>query len=138
MLILLAEVYFYHKELFMVYKKIKPRHIEQEFNRHFFKPRGIPLCELQIIRLGHEEMEAIRLIDVEHLNQQDAAEKMQVSRATMQRVIDSAREKVGKALMAGQAIEIEGGNYIIKPCKDRRRHGNGNHTSIINNNEKSS
>jgi predicted DNA-binding protein (UPF0251 family) len=122
----------------MVYKKIKPRCIEQKFNRYFFKPRGISLRELQIIRLGHEEMEAIRLIDVEHLNQQDAAEKMQVSRATMQRVIDSAREKVGKALIAGQAIEIEGGNYIIKPCKGRRRHGNGNHTSIINNNEKSS
>ena len=120
----------------MVYKKIKPRHIEREFNRHFFKPRGIPLCELQIIRLGHEEMEAIRLIDVEHLNQQDAAKNMQVSRATMQRIIDSAREKIGKALITGQAIEIEGGNYIIKPYKGRRWHTDGKYTSIINNNEK--
>ena len=104
----------------MVYTTIKPRCIEKEFNNYFFKPRGIPLCELVVIRLGHEEMEAIRLIDVEHLNQQDAAEKMQVSRATMQRVIDSAREKVGKALIEGQAIEIEGGHYIIKKNKKCR------------------
>lgn len=59
-------------------------------------------------------MEAIRLIDVEHLNQQVAAEQMQVSRATMQRTIDSARAKIGQALITGQAIKIEGGNYILK------------------------
>lgn len=114
------------KSRIMVYKKIRPRCIEKEFNKYFFKPRGVPLCELAIIRLGHKEMEAIRLIDVEHINQQDAAKKMLISRATMQRIIDSAIEKVGNALIEGQAIEIEGGHYIIKARKGQR------HSETIN------
>lgn len=99
-------------------QKFKPRYIENEFEKHFFKPRGVPLSQLTIVRLGHEEMEAIRLIDVEHMNQQDAAIKMNISRTTMQRIIDSAREKVGKALIEGHAIEIQGGHYALKnDCK---------------------
>lgn len=102
-------------------QETKPRCIEKEFEKHFFKPSGIPLKNLEIIKLGHEEMEAIRLIDVEHLNQIDAAERMNISRATMQREIDSAREKIGRALINGLAIEINGGHYIVKTCHGRKR-----------------
>lgn len=103
---------------------IKSRFIDKEFDNHFFKPSGVPLSDLEIVQLGHEEMEAIRLIDVDHLNQQDAAERMNISRATMQRVIDAAREKVGKALINGMAIEIAGGHYTTRErfCGRRRRY----------------
>lgn len=100
----------------------KPRYIEKEFDKHFFKPNGIPLRSLEIIKLGHEELEAVRLIDVEHMNQNEASELMKISRATMQRVIDAAREKIGKALINGYAIEIDGGNYAIKACHRHRNH----------------
>lgn len=102
-------------------QETKPRSIEKEFEKHFFKPNGVPLKSLEITRLGHEEMEAVRLIDVEHLNQIDAAEKMNISRATMQRVIDTARAKIGTALINGIAIEIDGGHYVVKTCHGRKR-----------------
>jgi predicted DNA-binding protein (UPF0251 family) len=105
--------------------EIKSRSIEKEFATHFFKPKGIPLMDLQIVTLGHEEMEAVRLIDVDHMNQIDAAKKMNISRATMQRVIDAAREKIGRALIEGHAIEITGGNYIIKDGCGRRGRRDG-------------
>ena len=110
----------------MAPKEFKQRFIEKKFDGYFFKPTGIPIRNLEIIKLAHEELEAIRLIDVEHLNQQDAAILMKISRSTMQRVIDKAREKIGSALINGFAIEIGGGNYQIKPncCRKRnRRHG---------------
>ena len=102
---------------------IKSRFIEREFENYFFKPRGIPLTELEIIQLGHEELEAIRLIDVEHMNQQDAAVKMNVSRATMQRIINGAREKVGRTLIRGLGMEIAGGHYTTKGgyCQKKKR-----------------
>jgi len=100
---------------------IKPRCIEKEFSSYFYKPSGVPLSQLQIITLAHEELEAIRLIDVLHLNQIDAAEKMNISRSTMQRVIDTAREKLGSAIINGFAIRIEGGTYTVKNCNKRNR-----------------
>lgn len=78
-----------------------------------FKPAGIPLAELEEEVLTVEELEAIRLKDLEGLEQEDCAERMEVSRPTFQRVLSSAREKVAKALIEGKAIRVEGGNYRL-------------------------
>jgi uncharacterized protein len=77
----------------------------------YFKPAGIPLRELEEIRLSVEELEAIRLKDLEDLEQEQCAEKMNISRPSFVRIIDSARQKVAEALIQGKAIRIEGGNF---------------------------
>jgi len=77
----------------------------------YFKPAGIPLRVLEEVRLSIEEAEAIRLKDLEGLEQEQCAEKMSISRPTFQRVLASARQKVADALLNGKAIRIEGGNF---------------------------
>ena len=77
----------------------------------YFKPAGIPLRFLEEVRLSVEEAEAIRLKDVEGLDQEQCAEKMNISRPTFHRVLSSARHKLAFALLTGKAIRIEGGNF---------------------------
>ena len=78
-------------------------------NTTFFKPRGIPLVELEEITLAFDEYEALRLADLEGLYQEDAALRMNISRPTFGRIIESAHKKVADALINGKAIKIEGG-----------------------------
>jgi predicted DNA-binding protein (UPF0251 family) len=75
----------------------------------YFKPRGIPLSMLEEVILTVDECEAIRLADFEGLYQEQAAEKMAVSRQTFGRIIESAHKKVAEALVKGKALKIEGG-----------------------------
>jgi predicted DNA-binding protein (UPF0251 family) len=77
----------------------------------YFKPAGIPLVNLQEVHLLVEEAEAIRLKDVDGLEQEECAEKMNISRSTFSRILDSARQKIADALLNGKAIRIEGGNF---------------------------
>ncbi len=79
----------------------------------YFKPRGIPMRELQEIRLEVEELEALRLADVEGLTAQEAAQYMRVSRHTFGRTLASARHTVAVALTQGMALRIEGGTYAV-------------------------
>ena len=76
-----------------------------------FKPAGIPMRELEEVVLTVEELEAIRLRDVEGLEQEPCAERMNISRPTFVRIINSARTKVAEALVRAKAIRIEGGTY---------------------------
>ena len=77
----------------------------------YFKPSGLPLTDLQEVGLLVEEAEAIRLKDLEGLEQEECAQKMHVSRSTFSRVLDSARQKIADALLNGKAMRIEGGNF---------------------------
>jgi len=77
----------------------------------YFKPAGVRLAQLQEICLAVEEAEAIRLKELEGLEQEDCAQVMNVSRTTFARVLASARQKVADALLNGKAIRIEGGNF---------------------------
>ena len=79
----------------------------------YFKPAGIPLRVLEEVSLTVEGAEAIRLKDLEGLEQEQGAEKMNISRQTFQRILASARKKAVDALLNGKAIRIEGGNYEI-------------------------
>jgi uncharacterized protein len=73
---------------------------------YYFKPRGIPLGDLESIILEKDELEAMRLADCLSLSHEEAAQKMQISRATFGRIIKSARNKVASSILTGKAIEI--------------------------------
>src|SRR4030042_176330 len=76
---------------------------------NYFKPRGIPLSLLEEVILTVDECEAIRLADLESLYQEQAAERMKVSRQTFGRIIESAHKKVAEALVKGKALSMERG-----------------------------
>jgi predicted DNA-binding protein (UPF0251 family) len=84
----------------------------------YFKPRGIPMVDLDEVLLTVDEREAIRLADLLGYSHEDAGERMGVSRATFGRIIQKARLHVADALINGKAINIEGGNYRL--VVDRR------------------
>jgi len=75
-----------------------------------FKPFGMPLCEIKSVKLQFDEYESIKLVDYENLPQDQAAEKMNISRPTFTRVYNSALKKIARAFVECLAIEIEGGN----------------------------
>lgn len=76
-----------------------------------FKPAGVPLSSLETVVLTVDELEAIRLKDIQDLEQKDCAESMGISRATFFRILNSARKKIASALIEGKAINIKGGNF---------------------------
>jgi len=73
----------------------------------YFKPRGTPLTDLDEVTLRMDELEALRLADVEGLYQEAAARRMNISRATFGRIVEAAHRKVAAALVHGKALRIE-------------------------------
>ena len=101
----------------------KERRIEQLPTVTNFKPAGVPMRNLDEIMLAVEEMEAMRLADIDQLDQGAAAEKMGISRPTFHRLINKAHQKVATALWQGKALTIGGGSYRIDhPHKNEMRH----------------
>lgn len=95
---------------------------------NYFKPAGIPLRELAEEILALDEVEAIRLSDLEDLDQEEAAEKMQISRITYLRILHSAHNKVAKSLIYGKAIRMEGGDIIMPNFDGTGPRGQGSMT----------
>ena len=92
---------------------MRRRRVMSEPDVVFFKPAGVPMRDLEEEVLTVEEYEALRLSDLDELNQEQAAKKMKVSQPTFNRLIAIARKKTAKALVKGKAIKIEGGNYFL-------------------------
>ena len=90
-------------------RPIKCRHVQCTPDAVYFKPRAVPLCDLEELALTYDELEAMRLADLEGLYQEDAAVRMQISRQTFGNIVKVARKKVADALVNGKAIRIEGG-----------------------------
>lgn len=107
----------------------KYRMIQSEFGISFFGPKGIPMHELEMTALSHEEVEALRLTDLEGLYQEEAAQEMGVSRPTFGRTLISARRKLADALINGKGLQVAGGSYMIseRPVVCRYWHGRGRH-----------
>ena len=80
------------------------RHVHQTAT---YKPVGVPLANLDRTILLAEELEALRLADLDQQYQEDAANQMAVSRSTFQRIVTEARRKVALALVKGTALEIQ-------------------------------
>jgi uncharacterized protein len=89
----------------------------------FFKPRGIPLDDLEVIGLTMDEFEAIRLADLDGLYQEYAAEKMNISRQTFGNIIESAHKKIADAIVHAKALKIEGGVVEIDQNRGLVRRG---------------
>ncbi len=94
----------------------------------YFKPTGIPMPLLEEIVLTVDELEAMRLKNIEKLEQHDCAARMNVAQSTLQRILVSAHEKVSRAIIEGKALRIHGGSYALQgeqycPRCRRNRHG---------------
>ena len=73
---------------------------------YYFKPRGIPMKELEEITLDHDELESLRLADFLAYSHEKAANEMKISRATFGRILEIARKKVADGILNGKAIRI--------------------------------
>lgn len=80
-------------------------------NLEFLPTQGADDKEAVILYV--DEYEAIRLIDKEKLSQEQCSEFMQIARTTVQRIYESAREKLAKALVEGLPLRIEGGDFWL-------------------------
>ena len=81
-----------------------------------FRPIGKSLGKLKVVVLSLDEMEAVRLADLEELEQEKVAKRMRVHRSTISRILSSARKKIGDALVNCKAIRVEGGCCkVVKP-----------------------
>lgn len=83
-----------------------PRRICHRPPAVYFKPAGIPLRDLEEVELAADEVEAVRLADVEDLYHTDAARRMRISRQTFDRIVRRARIKIARALVRGHALRI--------------------------------
>ena len=72
-----------------------------------FKPAGVPLKEIEKIALYRDELEALKLCDMDGLTQEEAGEKMGISRGTVQRLLSEARRKTATALAECKALVLE-------------------------------
>ena len=92
----------------------RPRRLRRIFSNPritHFKPAGVILRNIEDSILTRDELEAIRLIDFEKVEQGKAAKKMKVSQPTLSRILKSAREKLADAVVNGKAIKIQGGDF---------------------------
>ena len=117
----------------------KFRRICQKPVANYYKPRGIPLSALEHINLTLDEIEAVRLADLEGLYQEAAAQQMNVSRQTFGRIVDSAHKKIADALINGKALSIDGGKIELdnsetkESCKTQRRRCRHGHRASTEN-----
>jgi len=91
----------------------KNRIVSYHPNISYFKPRGIPMLDLEEVCLTIDEREAIRLADLMEMPYEEAGQQMGVSRATFGRIVQKARKVIADALINGKAINIEGGSYTL-------------------------
>jgi len=87
-------------------RPIKPRRVQFDPKAIYFKPRAVPLSMLDKVELSLDEIEALRLCDLEGLDQVEAAKRMKISQTTLCRILTSARKKVAEALIQGKTIKI--------------------------------
>ena len=87
-------------------RPIKPRRVLFDPNVVYFKPRAVPMSMLKEVELGVDELETLRLCDLEGREQIKAAKEMKISQSTLQRILTSAHKKISEALIKGKAIKI--------------------------------
>jgi len=100
----------------------KPRYCQTFRGPALFKPAGVPMAELEIVSLGIDELEALRLCDVEGFHQQQAADAMGISRGTVQRLLESGHRKLIESVLVGKALAVESADHVIVPDRHGGRH----------------
>ena len=81
-----------------------PVFIDHQLTAESFEPQ--PSSEKSPVVLEHAELEALRLVDLEGLSQEEAGVRMGVSRGTIWRLLQEARRKTAKALVEGRSLRI--------------------------------
>ena len=84
-----------------------PRRLRFKPGVYYFKPRGVPMRLLDEVVLFPDEVEALKLHDVDELEQVEAAKRMNISQPTFARTLDKAYKKIATAITEGKAIRIE-------------------------------
>ena len=87
-------------------RPIKPRRVQFNPKAVYFKPRAIPLSMLDEVGLSLDEIEALRLCDLEGLDQIEAAKRMKISQSTLQRILTSARQKIATAIVGEWPLKL--------------------------------
>lgn len=109
-----------------------PRRVGPPPPHGLYKPAGVKRSALVWTTIRLDEVEALRLVDLDGLDQSEAADIMGVSRQTVSRLLTGARRSLVEALVEGRGIRMEGGN--VTPCRHREnrtepgcrhRHGQG-------------
>jgi predicted DNA-binding protein (UPF0251 family) len=85
------------------------RKIISEPRAYYFKPRAVPLCELEEATLFLDEFQALKYAELDGKDQTAAAAAMKISRQTFGNILASARRKLADAVVNGKALKIEGG-----------------------------
>jgi uncharacterized protein len=88
----------------------KCRRIRGDFDVYYYKPKGVRLSQLEQVDLEIDEIESTRLVDLEGLSMEEAAKSMKISKPTLCRIVNSARNKLADAICNGKAISIQ--NYL--------------------------
>ena len=96
-------------------RPVKPRWIGFEPPSVCFLPQPLPVRPVGLLVLNIDELESIRLADLEGLGHEVAARRMNVSRPTFGRIVERARRKVAEALVHGRGIGFEGGVVRFHP-----------------------
>ncbi|MDX9860269.1 MAG: DUF134 domain-containing protein [Rhodospirillales bacterium] len=91
-----------------------------------FKPRGVPMHALQEVYLTFDGHEALRLADLDGLDQGTAAKRMGISRQTFGRILAAARRTVARAIIEGMALRVEGGNVRLAEQSQSVQHQQDN------------
>lgn len=82
------------------------RRIRFRPNVRYYKPQGVPMRQLEVVELTIEEVEALRLKNIEDLDQIECAKRMNTSQSTFQRILSLAYKKITEAMVEGKAIRI--------------------------------
>jgi predicted DNA-binding protein (UPF0251 family) len=85
----------------------KRRNLSAEAEVTYFKPAGIRKCELEIVEIFEDEYEALKLKDLDNLEQAECALRMQISQPTFHRLLNGARKKIAEGIIKGKAIKIK-------------------------------
>ena len=94
----------------------RARRISFQPNVTYFKPAGVSIAHLKETMLSFDELEVIRLVDSESLDQTEAAKKMKISQSTLSRLLKEGRKKLADAIIQGNSIKIQGGNFkMVQP-----------------------
>jgi len=76
-------------------------------NVYYFKPRGVPLSQLEEVVLLPDELESLKLYEVDGLDQTASAKSMKISQPSFARILKSAHKKTAEAIIFGKAIKVE-------------------------------
>ena len=116
----------------------KCRRVSGQPRSFLFKPCGVSFRELQQTCLTLDELEAVRLADLEELYQEEAASRMGVSRQTFGNIIRSAHGKVADALVNAKSLKIGGGvvqfdarRYRCGHCRNRWATGSDHEPAVV-------